>query len=245
MKPLKESTLTKTAFTHVKCPSCSTAIHSKDINIDLALAKCSHCHAVFSIQAELPVFERNKPEVFMPNEMEVLKLRSELEIIMKWRKTSSLGFLLFFTIFWNGILLPFAIGAIISGELGILMGLSVHLIIGLCLAYYVFTCLINTTFLTVNEYRLHIEHKPLPLPFYPDRDIPVQDIKQVFVEKYVASKSNGTPNHAFAVVVELKDHKRVKIIKGLHHPDQALYVEQEIEAFLEIPDRKVDDEWKG
>ena len=99
MKPFKEPTLTKTVFTHLKCPSCATDIQSKDINIELALAKCSNCHAVFSIQEELPPPVRQKPEVFLPNEMEVLKLRSELEILMKWRKTSSIGFLMFFTIF--------------------------------------------------------------------------------------------------------------------------------------------------
>jgi predicted Zn finger-like uncharacterized protein len=245
MKPLKAPTSTKTVFAHLQCPSCDADIRSDDINIDRALAKCSSCHAVFSIEEGLPVSARRKPEVLLPNEMEVLKLRSELEILVKWRKTSSIGFLMFFTIFWNAILLPFAIGAIMSGEFGLLLGLSAHLTVGICLAYFVLTSLINTSYITVNEYRLHIEHKPLPLPFYPDRDIPIQDIDQVFIEKYVASKTNGRPNYAYAVVVELKDRKRVKVIKGLHHPNQALYIEQEIEAFLEIPDRAVDDEWKG
>ncbi len=97
----------------------------------------------------------------------------------------------------------------------------------------------------MNQRELSIEHRPLRTPFYPNRYITSREIDQIFVEKYVAGKTNGTPNYAFGVQAVLPGGKRIKLVKGLKTSDQALYIEQEIEAFLSIQDEPVDEEWKG
>ena len=152
---------------------------------------------------------------------------------------------MFFTVLWNGMLLPFVAGAIMSGELMMLLGISLHLIVGMSLLYYVMTILINTTYVTIDEKILSIEHRPLKLPFYGDTEVSSKDVDQVFVKKYESSRTNDVPNYAYSVNAILKDKDEIQLLKGLKHADQAQYIEQEIEFFLKIDDKPVPGEWKG
>ncbi|MEM9822337.1 MAG: hypothetical protein AAF985_14740 [Bacteroidota bacterium] len=229
----------------LECPNCQSTIHSEDINLEKLIAKCHDCHAVFAFEEKLNM-ERafRRPEIFLPKGMEILKLRSELEIQVSWRSSLQTG-LVFFTIFWNIIVLPFAIFAILSGQIVMLLGLSLHLLVGIGMLYYIITTIFNTTFITASPRRLHIEHRPLRVPFYPDRDIEVMDIEQIYVDKYKRSETNGRPDYAYSVEAILKNQQHVRLVKGLQYPDQALYIEQEVERFLEIKDRPVTEEWEG
>ncbi len=225
------------------CPSCSTPIKAENINIDNTLAKCEHCDTIFNFEKDIPS-RRLKPEVLLPSGMEVLKLRSELEIQYKWRKRKNDGFQSFFTIVWNAMLLPFALGAIMSGQLIILLFMSAHLIIGMKLLYDFIASIINTTYVTADENSLSIEHRPLRKLKKTNNDIPVDDIKQIFVEKYVSGRVNTKVLHAYSVNVVLKNNRKIRFIDGLKHPEQAQYIEQEIEWFLGIDDERVRGEFR-
>jgi len=228
---------------HLDCPECNTPVKAQNINLDKTTAKCDHCDSIFNFENEMPPY-RAKPEVFLPKGIEVLKLRSELEIQYKWRKTVNSGFMTLFTIIWNAMILPFAIGAILSGQIMVLLFMSVHLIAGISLMYNLFSNLLNTTYVSVDENQLSIEHRPLRQPFGGDTYVPVEEIDQVYINRYVSSRTNGVPNYAFGVTVIEKSGKKNQVLKGLKHPDQARYIEQEIEFFLGIDDRKVRGEWK-
>ena len=224
------------------CPKCDEPIAGGDINIHTSLAHCKHCSNTFQLEEWNNV--RQKTEVFMPHGIEVLKLNNELDIELTWRRSLN-TFLTIFTIFWNSIIFVIAAVVILSGNYSALLFLSIHLSVGIGLLYHTLTKIFNRTNITVNRYRLLIEHRPLKLPFYPDRNIPIGDIEQVFVEKYTASTNNGQPNYAYSVNTILKGNKRIQLLKGMKHPDQALYIEQEIEHFLQIEDKKVLGEWGG
>lgn len=228
----------------LQCPSCAYSIAASDININKAIAKCSHCNVVFNFEDDIKTAPLRKPEAFLPSGMEVLKLNSALEIDIKWSKTNS-TFLLFFTVFWNIIVLPMSLFIIISGQWMMLLFLSAHLCVGLGLLYYMLTVFLNTTYISLDTYNLSIEHRPLKLPFYPDRIIPVFDLEQIFVERYSSGKTNGKPMYAFAVYAVLKNKERVKLVKGLKVYEQGLYIEQEIERFLRIEDKRIEEEWEG
>ncbi len=228
----------------LQCPQCNSDIHSDDIHLEKMAAKCKDCHSVFKFEKELLVEHPMRPEVFLPKGMEILKLRSELELQVSWRSVLQTG-LVFFAIFWNIIVLPFAIFAILSGQIIMILGLSLHLAVGIGLIYYIITAIFNTTFITVDNHRLHIEHRPLRVPFYPNQDFPAQEIDQIYVNKYVKSKTNGRPDYAYGVEAIMKDKNHVRLVGGLQYADQALYIEQEVESFLGIRDRPVEEEWKG
>lgn len=226
------------------CPNCTTAIRYDDINIEKMVAKCSKCNSVFSFDKQITLPGRQKTEILLPDGVDALHLFSELDIRISWRKSLS-GFFLFFTIFWNAIVLPMALFALASGAYEMLIFMSIHIFIGVSFLYYLIATLVNTTYIIVDDYNLTIEHRPLKVPFYPRRDIPASEIDQIFTDKYVAGKTNGRPNYAFAIQALLKNNEKVKLLKSLKHPDQALYVEQEIEKFLKIKDRPVENEYKG
>ncbi len=229
----------------LQCPNCQTAIRSEDMNIEKLIAKCPHCHTVFDFEEQVRQSERQhrRGEVALPPGMEAVSYLSELDIEINWRKTSNGSFFIFFTIFWNAIVIPFAIFAILSGNWMMLVFLSVHLAIGLSFLYATLATFFNTTYIIVNSRAISVEHKPLKMPFYPDRIMSVSDVDQLFIDKYVESKTNGRPNYAYGVYAHLQNKTPVKLIRGLKNPDQARYIEQEIERFLKLEDKAVEGEW--
>ena len=225
----------------IDCPKCAEQVESNNINIDKGVAKCKNCNTVFSYEDDSHLSYRRRPEIFLPEEFEVLPLRSELSINYKWRKTRSLNSaMVFFAVFWNAMLLPFVLAAFTSGSLVMLLGISIHLLVGLGMLGNIVLTLINSTYITVDDYELSIEHRPFNLPFFiKNQSIKVENIKQVYVQKYSTGQVNGVHQYAYKILAQLKGGNEVNVLKGFKHKNKALYVEQEIEIFLNIEDRAI------
>jgi len=226
------------------CPNCGTSTRASDINLEMLIAKCHNCHTVFSFEEKISKKKRQRTEVPMPPGIEAFSYLSELNIEIKWRKMMS-GFLTFFTIFWNLVLIPFIAIAVLQGQWVIFLFIALHLFVGVALAYYTVAMLVNTTYIMVDRSHLIVEHKPIPVFSYKNRQVPITDVAQIFINKYVASRTNGRPNFAYSVRYEQADGDQVTLMRGLKKHEQARYVEQEIERFLAIEDRAVDGEWLG
>lgn len=229
----------------LKCPNCEHDIFSDDINIDKAIAKCSNCHTVFPFDEEVKdkQWTRRRPEIFQPEGIEMFRLRNELNLDFNWRNTKSNNwFLVLFTIMWNAMLIPFAVGAILSGQFAVLLFMSIHLMVGAGLAANLLSNLINKTTITVDAYNLSIEHRPIRNPFKPNQEIPVSQISQLYVKRKSNGSVNGVPIYGHAVVVLLKNGRKINLIEGVKNSDKALYIEQEIEYFLNIEDRPISGE---
>ena len=226
----------------LKCPSCGATARAEDINIDKLVAKCQACNTVFVFEEKIQLAARRRPEVLLPPGIDAYSLPSEIDMLVSWRRSSH-SFLIFFTIFWNAILSIFVAVAITTGSWSILAFISVHLAIGIGLLYYTTATLFNTTHINVDNFNLLVEHRPIKVPFIRDRDIPVMDIDQIYIDKYVAGRTNGRPNYAYGVNLITKDEKTIKLVRGLRDSQHARYIEQEVEKFLSIPDRPVDEEW--
>ena len=223
---------------HLNCKNCGNTLQAADINIDKAIAKCPQCDCVFSFEDELDAPVQRLTNIEMPDGIEVLKLRSALDIFIKWR-TSKYTFLKLFTIIWDMVVIPFVVIAIVTGNWIMLAIISVHLAVAVGLTYLMIARMLNTTEINVNQYRLQMEHKPIPMPFYGWNSISVEDVDQVFCQRYVGSTTNNVPNYAFKVMVKLKNGNTKRLLQGLTEAQQALYVEQEIEEFLKIKDRRI------
>ncbi len=231
-----------TLGSQLECPNCSAEIFSDDINIDKAIAKCTNCNAVFPFEEEVKKkkWGRRRAEIFQPEGIEMFRLRNELNIDFKWQNVKSTHwFMVLFTIMWNAMLIPAAVSAILSGQLMALLFMSIHLAVGAGLAFNLLSNFINRTYLTVDAYNLSIEHRPIRNPFKPNEEIPVREIDQLYVKRYVSSTTNGVPSHGHAIMVILKNGRQLKLMDGMKNPDKALYIEQEIEYFLKIEDRRI------
>ncbi|MFN7116710.1 MAG: hypothetical protein ACK4TA_07895 [Saprospiraceae bacterium] len=229
----------------LQCPNCQSTIRYEDMNIDKLIAKCHHCYTVFGFEEQVRQTMRQRSEVPLPPGIEAASYLSELDIQINWRKTTNAGFFVFFTIFWNAVLIPFVLIALTQGEWIILLFISLHLMVGLSLLYYTLCIFFNTTYITVNRQEISVLHKPLKMPFYPDRQVTVDRVEQLFIDKYVESRTNGRPNYAFGVYAHLKNGNHIKLIRGLKNHDQARYIEQEVERFLNLEDKAVEGEWLG
>lgn len=227
------------------CPNCATSILADNVNIKDLVAKCHHCNNVFGFtNSDLPAPERNRPEIMLPSGFEAYNSLSALDIEISWRRTSkSMGFLIFFTLFWNGILSIFVVTALATGAYEMLLFTSIHLLVGIGLLYFVIATLLNKTYVYVSRREISIEHRPLRIPFYPNRNLQATDLDQLYVKKYSSGKTNGRTNWAFSVVARMRTGSDVTLVKGLRMPEQATYLEQQIEKFLTIEDRAMEEEW--
>ena len=227
----------------VDCPNCGSLVHPDDININKSMGKCNSCHEVFSFEEDHFFFDDrpNRPEMIMPEGTDVLTLSETLDIRVNWFKSYSkagLGFLTFFTFMWNAIVGVFAIGMLTAGAVGALMGLSVHLIVGLVLIYWMASIFFNHTDIIISNNQIRITSGPLRNPFKRDKSVAAQDIEQLYVNRYTSSTTNGKPNYAYALYAILKNGNKQEVIKGMNKETQ-LYLEQEIERYLKIKDRPV------
>ena len=90
-----------------------------------------------------------------------------------------------------------------------------------------------------------------PLPWFGNLRIEVSDIKQLYCEKYYGVLTMGSfryvfrPKHAtilYRVSAVLNNYQKIKLVTGIDSYDVAIFLENEIEAWLEIEDRVVADE---
>ncbi len=232
-------------YRNLSCPNCQEKILSSDINLNKGLAKCSSCHVLFNIEEESPnghlLPAARKEEIFViPKGIEILKMMSELEIEMRWRHTAS-WFLMLFTLIWNGILIPMALIIILSGEFSALIFMSLHLAVGVGLAYWCIATLFNTTYINVDNNYITIEHRPFSL-FFKEHQLETPQVEQLYVKKYSNGSTNGVPNYVYAVMAKMRSKEEIQIIKGISKPQQARYIEQEIENFVGIVDKPMQGE---
>ena len=238
--------LNKSDRLNLVCDNCGADITGENININSSLAKCGECNTVFSIKDDhfFTHDRKGRPEMIMPEGTDVLELSDSLDIRLDWLKShprGALGFLTFFAIVWNGVLAIIGGGLLVAGELTSIAFMSVHLLVGLGLIYYLATVYLNYTDIIVNESFIEIDHRPIRNPFVKRKKIPSEEIDQLYVNKYVSSTTNGNPNYAYGLFAILKTNgKKVSLIKGMNRETQ-LYLEQEIERYLKIKDRPVSD----
>ena len=226
------------------CPRCAHEVPAEDINIDKLIAKCGNCNNVFAFEEEMKTPLRRRQEIFMPEEIELDEYADELTIFYKWRKAKGLHpGLVFFGVFWNLCLVPFLVIAVVSGNWFMLLGLSIHLSIGFGFLVHIITRLLNSTYITVNDHELAIEHRPFNIPyFHKNQYFDVRDIDQLYAKKYSTGSTNGQKTYEFGVFAKLVGGTDLKIIGGLKHQNKALFIEQEIEFFLGIKDKPVSGE---
>ncbi|TXB61497.1 hypothetical protein [Phaeodactylibacter luteus] len=226
----------------LRCPKCEQGIAPADINIHLLIAKCQACGNVFNFEQQysapgtaLQQIPKERAEISMPPGIEGYQLMNELNLRLTWRNRIH-GFLAFFTVAWNLFLIPFILMIMASGDLEMLLFLSLHLLVGGSLIYWHIACLLNKTTLQITPQYILIEHGPIPVPFMRTQQISATAIRQLYVEEYVAGHTNGNPFYRFALKIRLASGQREQLLKNLRNADEGLYVEQQIERFLKIED---------
>jgi len=108
--------------------------------------------------------------------------------------------------------------------------------INLFLAYITLASFLNTTIITARHRYLTVVHTPLPW-FHPP-PLRIADITQLFVRRVIQRSRYGL-HKFYEVWAQLRQGREVKLMDGLKTPEQALFVEQQLEVFLGITDHPV------
>jgi hypothetical protein len=235
--------------TSLNCKFCGKPIDAKDINIQQLIAKCPYCDSVFPFETadlhEENASNNNKQkkattkkvkDLTLPKGISMEQGFDELVFTISWRQTRNFAFFLVFSLFWNAVVLPFVVIALQQNSWQMILFLSVHLIIGISMGLYTIAILINKTLIRVSNLGIDIKIGPIPVPFNPSLFLSSNDIKQLYVEEYVPSRTNGKPDLTYAVRAIQQSGDEMRLVSGFNHPQHALFLEQEIERFLHIVD---------
>ncbi len=223
----------------ITCKQCGADILAENINIDQMIAKCNFCHAVFRFEDQLEPAQKppvqTSLDVPMPKGIEVLPTGNRLEIIRTWFSLKIIFFTVF-TLFWDGFMVVWFAIAISQRQWLMAVFGTIHGTVGLGLFYYVLTGYLNRTIITVNHSLFTIKHAPIPWPG--NKLLNPRDITQLYCKEQMHRNKNST-SYTYEVHGILKNTEHAKLITGLDNSEQALYIEQEIERFLNIEDRPV------
>lgn len=229
---------------NISCDNCNSDIPSSNININNSLAKCENCQSIFNIKDDIffHVDRVGRPEMIMPEGTDVLPLNDALDIRINWLKSkpkSSYLFLTFFTVLWNGILAFMATSFLAAGAISSILFMSIHLLVGLGLIYYLAGVYLNYTDIIITSDFIEISQRPIKNPFSKTQTYSTDNITQLYVHKYVSSTTNGVPDYAYALLATVNNKNApITLIKGMDSETQ-LYLEQEIERYLKITDSPI------
>jgi hypothetical protein len=160
---------------------------------------------------------------------------SYIEIIRRWFGPHII-FLTAFVIFWDGFLVFWYCMAVKSQSLMPLIFPLLHVAVGIGLTYYVIAGYLNKTFIKADYMNISIRHRPVP--FFGNKTIKSSDVRQLYSKERISHSRSGT-SVSFQVQALTHSGKTVKLLSGLETSEQALYIEQQIERFLNIEDKAV------
>ena len=236
-------TLTKEAELQVMCEKCNEPIPPTGFNISNSVAKCSNCGSIYSIsESEFEKRRSGHPIFLVPDGTEVLKLITSLEIITSWLRASKRDKIKFDFIFAAifGIFSSMGLGVgIFSASFIISLIALVFVLASFVLLYIFIADLVNKTHIKISDKTLTISHKPLRFMNWKRHNISLDSIEQLYVKEYQTNRTvNNVVLKAFGLYLKKKDGKELKIMEDMNK-DTSLYIEQEIEEFLEISNKKM------
>ena len=226
---------------HIECRNCGRQIAAADINIERLIAKCGACHAVFGfdLQGGSPP-RRQRSKVAMPKSVAVDNQGGELVIVHRWRSVVAVVFLSIFALVWNGISWTFFLAMLSEAPWYVAAFLSVFLLVGAVVGYLALAMMLNSSEIRVAARRLTVKHGPLPFPG--GVDVHSDDIEQLWVEQKIShsnSSRGSSTSVTYPVCMRMKNGTRKHLLRNVQDSELALFVEQEIEAFLGIEDREM------
>mmetsp|Transcript_5201 Transcript_5201/g.15812 ORF Transcript_5201/g.15812 Transcript_5201/m.15812 type:complete len:251 (-) Transcript_5201:71-823(-) len=177
----------------------------------------------------------------MPNGIQVKNIGNTLEILMTWFRPSAWSNLVF-TLIWNVLMVIICAAAIGTKSFILTVGFIFLFAAGVNMTYLTAALFLNTTHIVVESSgALSAYCEPLPWGGYP-APIPVSTIDQLYCEKNARHGKHGKEHiyYRVKVVINQGDRQRQEtLVKGLDELQRALFIEQQIEHFLGIPDRPV------
>jgi hypothetical protein len=155
------------------------------------------------------------------------------ELSFRVRDQSS-GIITLFTLAWNAFMAVWFTIAISRGEWAMALFGTLHLLVGVGLAYWTLRHLFGKTFILVDSGLLTVRQRPFPVG--PATEIKAQEIAQLWVDGDDGLMINGVPVRRYRLQLRKIDGTSVVIVEGLPEHAMAKEIERQIEQHLRIVD---------
>jgi hypothetical protein len=182
---------------------------------------------------------RERLPVLQPNRFLVDQRNEELQIRYRWFRWTVL-FMALFCVVWDGFLVAFFMPAVLRGAWQFALFGSLHAAVGVGLTYATLAGFLNRTRIRTTGRRIRIDHGPLP--WLGNRTIDADSIEQLFCREKRGTSRSGA-RYSYEVRALLKNGRQVTLVGNLVEPEEAAYLEQQIERRLGIQDRPIAGEY--
>lgn len=230
------------ALKALNCRVCGAAMTEESLAVDASVVTCRYCGAMYSgpgagrlagleARPRRPLLVRRREQrrdVSLPDRFRIDRTNERLVISWPWFGPSH-GWLAFLSLFLTGMLIFWFYRT--QGIWDVYTKLLVPLIFGapaLVAWYLTLMFMMNRTRLTISSDRLDIRHGPVPA--MRSVSIAASDLDQLYAKKN---------DEVYELRAILRDGRGMKLLGGLGKPEQALWLEQEIESCLGIEDDAV------
>ncbi len=211
------------------------------------LARCDHCRSIFDlfsarashmVSAKLDAKKRVRGHQPMPKRYTVEETPSALTISWRWLSwnivpaLSMLGLSIWSfldTFYWP----------VIGSQNAESDGLNPLFLLGPFALAMIIYQLVNRTRIRVTPGVLSI--RQVPFPWFGNKTIPARSVKQLYCKEHEFRSRHGV-QYSYALEVVLSGGRRRVLFRGFPRFEQVLYLEQQIESYLDIDDREVDGE---
>ncbi|MDX2465358.1 MAG: hypothetical protein QNK31_12715 [Porticoccus sp.] len=183
----------------------------------------------------------DKTDITLPKGFELNYFDEYMQITHVWHGPQTYALLLFALIF-NGLWIGNGFVEILFSERELLTKLSslVFPLLGLGVLYFTIATWLNKTQIYVSKNKIEIKHKPVP--WFGNKKLKADNIKQLFVEKKCVGSSNGNRRYKYNVLGLTSESAQFKLIAGLEFRDHARFIEKTIEDYLGIENVKIEGE---
>lgn len=163
------------------------------------------------------------------------------------KRRGLLFFMLFFTLFLNGVTWAVLGSVIASKQLTTfepeMLHFLLHPLVGIGTLYFTLVIAFNKYKLVVND--KYAETSCGPFPWVGHFKVNRSRISQVYVEQYISYYKNDEPVYRFSVkAISLGGNVHNFVMKGLQHYEEALIIEKTIEELWSINDHEVKEEYR-
>jgi len=223
----------------LKCERCGADFKAEDLNVALGVARCSYCGGVFDVGQHTAALSGRpppgvRPEVPLPEKFEVSSRPSELVVQWRWFGAQYIGLALF-CVAWDAFLVFWYSTALRTGQAFSIMTIFpiAHVGVGVGLSYTTLAGFLNRTWIRADRTGLAIRHGPVP--WKGNRDLSRAELKQLYSSSKLRQTKN-TSTWVYQLNAVTRDGKATPLLSNLESPEQALYLEQQLEKRLEIVD---------
>ena len=219
------------------CPTCGQPIRAENINIQEMAAVCSNCDTVFKFT---PSEEKSKRRKTKKPEHLILKDDRNLEMAFRtnWRLGSNEGFV--GTVI-GGTMMMFVSGLLFNelaaGEVPFVLPFIISFV-SIMLFYFAALTAFNHTHIVMDEEKISVSRKPLPVLFRPLQNIPLHGVESIHCEETPASVKEGYDLPRYRVWAETADGVRRMIVTDVTE-EYAYFISQRLEEKL-YQDRDMD-----